>query len=197
MLAASKGGQSANLYDSRTLCLCLLSYAGFMRIDELLSIKIGDITFRSTHMEINICKRKNDQFREGHAVVIARSGKISCPVGIAERYISNLRDSAATDSPLIRRLHALKVGWKPHPYLGISYTTARSVMLEAIKPFVGDISCFGTHSFRAGAASEAANRSVNERCIARHGGWKSVASKDMYIKDSLANKLKVSQSIGI
>ena len=143
-----------------------------------------DITFTDTHMEINIHKRKNDQFREGNMVFIARSGQITCPVAVTERYIFHLGESYHSENLLIRRLRHTKNGLIPHKNLGISYTTAKDLMLAGISQFVGNISDFGTHSFRAGGATTAANSRVNERCLARHGGWKSTSSKDRYVVDS-------------
>ncbi|XP_070579968.1 integrase/recombinase xerD homolog [Ptychodera flava] len=194
---ASSIGQSNNLSDLRLLCMCLVSFAGFLRISELLNVKINDISFTDTHMEIKIHKRKNDQFREGHSVVIARSGKITCPVAATERYILYLGEPCYSENVLIRRLQHTKEGLIPHKHLGISYTTAKDLMLGGIKQFVGNISDFGTHSFRAGGATAAANSNVNERCLARHGGWKSTSSKDRYIVDSLSMKLDVARSLGV
>ncbi|XP_077866782.1 integrase/recombinase xerD homolog [Saccoglossus kowalevskii] len=187
----------SSLSDLRLLCLCLISYAGFMRIGELLSVKISDISFSDSHMEIKLHKRKNDKFREGSSIIIARSPKNTCPVRVTEMFISKLGVNVNSESFLIRRLVHTKQGLKPHNHLGISYSTARDLMMKGIKPLVNDISQFGTHSFRAGGATAAANSNVNERCIARHGGWKSTSSKDRYICDSLQSKLEVSKSLGV
>ncbi len=78
----------------------------------------------------------------------------------------------------------------------ISYSTARELIIAGLTPYVTDPSSLGTHSLRAGGASAAASSGiVNERCITRQGGWKSTSSKDMYIKDSLVNKLAVTRAM--
>ena len=59
----------------------------FFRIDELLSMKLGDITLFTDRMSLFVPKRKNDQIREGHTSVIARSGKLTCPVAVTERLV--------------------------------------------------------------------------------------------------------------
>ena len=79
----------------------------------------------------------------------------------------------------------------------ICYSTARSIVLEAIKPFVADISEFGTHSFRRGGASSAAASGVDERLLMGHGRWASSKSKDLYVVDPVATKMSVSSSLGI
>nr|XP_006819126.1 PREDICTED: uncharacterized protein LOC102809450 [Saccoglossus kowalevskii] len=54
----------SSLSDLRLLCLCLISYAGFMRVGELLSVKISDISFSDSHMEIKLHKRKTTNFEK-------------------------------------------------------------------------------------------------------------------------------------
>ena len=55
----------------------------------------------------------------------------------------------------------------------------------------------GLHSFRAGGATVAANADVSERCLKKHGRWKSDFSKDGYILDSTEKRLSVSQVLGL
>ena len=147
-------------------------------------------------MILFIPKRKNDQFRQGHSVYIARSSNISCPVGVCERYISMLDIKGKPSHPLFCGFRRSKrEGLKPTSK-AISYSTARELIISGLSPYVSDPSSLGTHSLRAGGASEAASSGVvNERCIVRQGGWKSTASKDMYIKDSLDNKLAVTRAM--
>lgn len=55
----------------------------------------------------------------------------------------------------------------------------------------------GTHSLRASGASDVVNApdgtSVSERCLKRHGKWKTDIAKDGYIQDSLDKRLSVSK----
>ena len=46
----------------------------------------------------------------------------------------------------------------------------------------------GLHSVRSGGASTTARSDVNERCIKRHGKWKSDVSKDGYIEDTFVRR---------
>ena len=41
----------------------------------------------------------------------------------------------------------------------------------------------------------AVNTGVDERCLKRHGRWKTDIAKDGYIKDSLDMKLSISKSL--
>ncbi|KAK3100380.1 hypothetical protein FSP39_019046 [Pinctada imbricata] len=58
---------------------------------------------------------------------------------------------------------------------------------------------FGLHSMRSGGATQAANASlsVGDRCLKRHGRWKTDSSKDRYIADSVEKRLEVSKRLGI
>ena len=101
----------------------LVGYAGLFRISELFSIKIKYITVVHDGMSIFVSKRKNDQFREGHASIIARSGRVSCPVSINERLLILLANLKESCSPVLRRIVRTKNGAYFHKSLGISYST--------------------------------------------------------------------------
>ena len=60
----------------------------------------------------------------------------------------------------------------------ISYVTLQGQLTKSLQSIVPDPSVFGTHSFRSGEASRAANSGVSDRVFQRHGRWKSVAGKD-------------------
>ena len=70
----------------------------------------------------------------------------------------------------------------------LSYTAARSNIVSLLKTVVGEHVNIGIHSLRAGGATVAANSNVDERCLKRHGRWKSDTAKDGYIVDSLGKR---------
>ena len=92
----------ASLAVIRFLFLLLVAYAGLFRISELLSVKIKDISISGDGMSIFVFQRKNDQFREGHTSIIARSSKVSCPVSITERLLALLASPKESCSPVMR-----------------------------------------------------------------------------------------------
>jgi integrase len=194
-LVADKGGNDASISDIRLLFICLVAFAGMLSSDEIISLKVRDVVFLHDHMAIRLPKRKNDQFRQGHTVYIARTGNPTCPVAMAERYIRMLGIVNSPSHPIVCGLrHSKCDGLKPTSR-AISYSTVRDLIKQGLSPYVSDPSVLGTHSLRAGGASEAASSNVNERCITRQGGWKSKSSKDLYIKDSIDNKLAVTRAM--
>ncbi|CAH3032982.1 unnamed protein product, partial [Pocillopora meandrina] len=135
----------ASLADIRFLFVFLVGYAGLFRISELLSVKIIDITIVHDGMSIFVSKRKNDQFREGHTSIIARSGKVSCPVSITERLLVLLASPKESCSPVLRRIVRTKNGAYFHKSLGISYSTIRDEFKKYVSPFVNDPSDYCLH----------------------------------------------------
>jgi len=113
-------------------------------------------------------KHKNDQYKDGHISVIARSWKPTCPVGVTERILSLLPDSSGSSYPIIRRIvNSRHSKERFHDSLGISYSKAYASFKSYISPFVSDASLYGTHSIRIGGANDPGFRSLlgffNER----------------------------------
>ena len=78
---------SASLLALRFLFILLIGYFGLFRINEILRIRPCDIQISDSHLSIFISSRKNDQHRDGHTSILARSGKITCPVSITEKIV--------------------------------------------------------------------------------------------------------------
>ncbi|XP_071123465.1 uncharacterized protein [Mytilus edulis] len=77
----------------------------------------------------------------------------------------------------------------------ISYTAAKENIVKRLKLVAPSLN-LGLHSLRSGGAT-AAKSNVNERCIKRHGRWKTDFSKDGYIEDTLEKRISVSQKLGL
>ena len=187
-----------NLKNQRTICACLIAYAGFLRSSELLNIRLSDIVIDSSHLSIFIESRKTDQYRDGAWVIIARTGTKLCPVVNLENYLCWANFVQDTDTFIFSRI-TFKQGVYDvrNTDKHISYTTLREIFIEAFKPHVKDIKAFGLHSLRSGGASSAANNGIKDRLFKRHGRWKSENAKDGYSKVSLRERLLVSQSLGL
>uniref|UniRef100_A0A1X7T2P2 Tyr recombinase domain-containing protein n=1 Tax=Amphimedon queenslandica TaxID=400682 RepID=A0A1X7T2P2_AMPQE len=79
---------------------------------------------------------------------------------------------------LFRAIVKTKEGEKLRTSGSISYTRVREILLEKLRSLGYEPSEFGTHSFRAGGATTAANQGVPDRLFKRHGRWKSETAKD-------------------
>lgn len=63
-------GKDENLYNLRTLCMCLLCFADFLRFSEIVNIPFSDISIRDDRVEINIFKSKTDVYKTSHRVIL-------------------------------------------------------------------------------------------------------------------------------
>ena len=97
-----------------TLTICHLGFTGFLRLNETASLKETDISLYEDHMELFFESSKTDQLQDGSCLVIARSGSITCPVGMLEHYLRLADIDLATlrDRLLFRALVKTKCGYK-------------------------------------------------------------------------------------
>jgi integrase len=197
-LCAKYPPSTTDLYHLRTLTLITIGFAGFFRFDELSHIKRSDIVLFDTHVSIFVEKSKTDKYRDGAWVVISRSGDITCPVSMLERYLMLCEFKEGSDQFIFRSITKLANGYKLRDKNApISYTRAREVFLEILKDAVPDASRYGLHSLRSGGATLVANKGIPDRLLKKHGRWVSDKAKDSYISETLADRLKVSQSLGL
>ena len=156
--------------------------------------------FHADHMEVFIDSRKNDQFRAGSVVLVARGTGPACPVNLTARLIA-AGDLVGKDVPLFRSFDARKkrivLGTKQLEYARLQYT-----LLPMLANLLGlsveeTTRMYGLHSARSGGASQAAALDVPDRVWKQHGGWRSEKAKDMYVKDTRENRLKVSRANGL
>ena len=103
-------GPGSNLIHHRTVVICLLGFSGFLRISELVEIRIKHLLFCQAHPEITIPKAKNDQVKEGHIVYINRTNSRYCPVGWLHQYLEKTELFLDGDNYVISRLANTKFG---------------------------------------------------------------------------------------
>ena len=111
--------------------------------------------------------------------------------------LQKLGDKADSRYPLVRRIQHTKAGKLFHPTLGVSSSRIRDVIKSKCGRFFDDPRQLGTHSLRSGGISDPGYQSLPGEMLQRHGGWKTVASKNKYIQPSNATLLKVSLSLTI
>lgn len=180
------------------LFILLVGYAGVFRISEVLSIRVRDVSIFDDFMNVYLVKRKNDQYKDGHVSVIARSRKLTCPVGITEKLLSLLPDSKDSSNPIVRRIvNSRHSKERFHDSLGVSYSTALASLKSYVSPFVSDAGLFGTHSIRIRGANDPGFRSIDSALQDRHVGWKNPKSKSRYIGAVLEELIGTTRSMGI
>ena len=191
-------GCSNNLLHLRVVAVALISYAGFLRYDEVSQIRRSDIQFESSYLKIFLPSSKTDQEADGETVYIAYTGRSTCPGKALKRYLSRAgiadEDQRLIFRPTVRTKngHRLKDVTKP-----IAYTTTRETVMASLQKIGLNRKLFGLHSFRRGGAMEAARRGVPDRLFKKHGRWKSENAKDGYVSEDTETRLTVSSNLGI
>lgn len=183
----------------RDLTMILLGYAGFLRFLELSELKCNDIEFKDDHIVLQIRKSKTDVYRAGREVLISKGSSSACPQSMLERYLRATEQDVKSDKFLFRSVNRSKGRAKLlAANKQMSYTRARECIVGKLKIVAPDLN-LGTHSLRASGATMAANSEeggdVNERCLLRHGRWKSSLSKDGYVNDSVEKRLRVTKKL--
>lgn len=188
----------SNGLELRNVCLYVLCFAGFLRFDDVSRVKRNEISFHSGYMSIKVEKSKNDQLRQGDEVLISEGEGATCPVKILKEYLNMFSIDPMSNEFIFRQLIKTKKSYKlACNNKPISYSTFRDHLRKSLRGLVSDPRVYGTHSFRSGGASAAANSGVPDRVFQRHGRWKSASAKDGYVKDSTDVKLSVSRSLGL
>ena len=86
-LLTKYGGKNSTIPDLRVLLTCLLGFAGFLLIDELLDVKLKHTKIQDSHLEMVTPRSKTDQHREGRVAYISRIKSDYCPVKYLEVHL--------------------------------------------------------------------------------------------------------------
>ena len=186
MLQFGRGNPS----ELQIACLISLGFGAFLRWDDLKDLKRYNLCITSDHMSITLTKRKNDQFREGSLILVARTGSRTCPVSMTERFL--LFGQHKETDYLLRKICHTKHGFSFRQQR-LSYSRATELVKNQLKAIELDPSQYGLHSLRSGGASSAAAAAIRDRLLMRHGGWRSQRAKNMYIKETKEVLLLVSR----
>lgn len=180
---------STNLLEVRDSCMILLSFSGFLRYEELSSLRCSDITFLDGYVKIFINKSKTDQYRQGNEILISRGVTSACPVKMLQRYISRGIIDIFSDHFLFKSVFKSKDGLKLiYKNKKLSYTRARECMLSKLKFIMGNVN-IGLHSLRSGGATAAANSNVNERKMGIRFVYRRLCKRQFKIRLSVSKNL--------
>lgn len=197
-LVSMYGKNTDNLKNIRIVCMCLLCYAGFLRFAELANLKRHHIMFYNNYVKLFLESSKTDVYREGRDVVISKTNTPTCPVNMLSRYLDLAKIQADSTDYVFRPLCFCKSTNTYKLRSGkLSYTTAREILLSALESLGLNKKYFGLHSLRSGGATAAASAQVQDRIFKKHGRWKTDKAKDGYVKENIAERLSVTQKIGL
>ena len=127
------------------LRLIVLGFFAFLRWDDLSQLRVSNIHLRSDHAAVFLEKRKNDQYREGSWVLVARS-RTFCPVSLIEKF---LRMGGHKADSLFRKVCHTKGGFFLRSQK-LSHTRALEEVRAMLKSIGLDPLKYGLHSMRSG-----------------------------------------------
>ncbi|XP_060572839.1 uncharacterized protein LOC132730808 [Ruditapes philippinarum] len=192
--------EKCSLADLRIVTLFVICFAGFLRISEGLYLKRCHIDFKDDHCSLYIENARTDLYREGNYVVLAKTGKFSCPVQLLHRYITEAGLMECYDQFIFRAVVLCK---KSNKYVlkrknaPLSYSRTRELFNQKLTSIGLESHQYGLHSLRSGGALICANSGTNDRLWKKHGRWRSETGKDGYVEDSLKQRLSVSLNLNI
>ena len=184
--------EQGNLAQIQLAALVSLGFFGFLRWDDLSSLTTDGMKFAESHMALFLEKRKNDQFREGSWVLIARSEVLPCPVAVVEKFLK--QGGHKQGSKVFQRILHTKNGFKIRDQ-PMTYSCANQLLKAEIKKEGLDVKLYSMHSLRSGRASAAAALGIPDRLFQRHGGWHSEKARNNYLEESLDSLLTVTKSM--
>lgn len=123
--------QSDNIYNQRSICACLIAYAGFLRSNELLNIRCSDVKFEESHMTTFIEGSKTDIYGDGQWVVIARTESEICPVENFEMFLKWCGFPSNCSDFIFRNMSKTKSGYNVrNGNKALTYTRMRELFIE-------------------------------------------------------------------
>jgi hypothetical protein len=154
----------------RNVAMLFIGFYGFLRVSELLALRVSDLGLHGEVLRLTIRRSKCDQTSRGRVVLIERSESRYCAVALLTRFVS-LVEPSERHLFCAHRLNA--------PVTCSSFT---KVVRDAAQAIGCDPRAFSPHSLRSGGATEAARRGWSREEIARHGRWASMQSVDRYVQ---------------
>ena len=151
--------------EQRMLWLSLtLSFYGFLRSSEYLSLIWSDIKRTDNHLVIELHQLKTDPFRRGQSIQIYPTNSSTCPVRAFTRFADNI------GTTLPHKLVFSAGSFSPLTRSRLTGTIRHLLMQAGMCP-----TNYASHSFRIGAATTAAAAGLPSWLIKTLGRWSSDA----------------------
>ena len=124
--------KSCSLSDLHLVTACLLSFAGFLRFDEMINLRPCDFQFSQEMLKIRIVRSKTDQLQQGNEVLVAKTNSSTCPEAMLERYMRCTGMSPDDQRPLFRPIQCTKKGESLRDTGRISYSCLQDLFRKKL-----------------------------------------------------------------
>ncbi len=175
MLAVLDQQKSHPTKAARDRALLLVGFAGAFRRAELVALRVEDVAFHETHVEVLLRFSKTDQFGKGRSVFLPQASGERCPIKSLKAWLA---------------VAGIETGWlfrsvTKGGVVSDDPLTAQSVALivkRAAKAMGREPEEFSGHSLRAGYVTTAAMASLPTWLIREQTGHRSDAVLARYIR---------------
>ena len=173
-----------NLTDLRNCLLVSFAYNLLLRHDEFSHINLSHISESESGFKILIPKSKTDKFRNGKHVFLSKCPDRHSPSNLLVCYLERIGLRIGMNHFLFCPLKRNGISWKPINQM-LAYTSFRDIVKSSVERIGLDSKKYGTHSLRAGGASDLAPH-VSEHELLVSGRWADPRSIRSYVelKDS-------------
>jgi len=101
---------SPSLANLRITTISLLVFSRFLRFNEVVHIRACNAEITQERARLFLPHSKNDQFRQGSQVLVARTSTATCPVAILQRYLTTAGIQLGSAAFLFRGIVKTKNG---------------------------------------------------------------------------------------
>jgi len=173
-----------SMIGTRDKAILLLGWCSALRRSELVALNIGDLDFQDKGLLVTIKRSKTDPEGRGSTVAIPYAEGILCAVKATAAWIGRLdRNEKSPEKPLFRSIGSGgQKFWYRKPHRDRLSARMVSITVQKYAQLAGlPASRYSAHSLRRGLATEAGQRQIPERIIARHTRHSSMAVLREYI----------------
>ena len=173
-----------NLLDLRNCLVVSFAYNLLLRHDEFSHISLAHISESESGFKILIPKSKTDKYRNGKHVFLSKSNDRLSPSNMLICYLQKLGLDLGMNHFLFCPLKKKGSSWMAVNQK-LAYTSFRDIVKSSVERIGLDPKLFGTHSLRAGGATDLAPH-VSQHELLVSGRWADARSIRSYVelKDS-------------
>ena len=144
-----------NLLDLRNCLVVSFAYNLLLRHDEFSHISLAHISESESGFKILIPKSKTDKFRNGKHVFLSKCADRLSPSNMLICYLEKLNLNLGMNHFLFCPLKKKGSSWTAVNQM-LAYTSFRDIVKSSVTKIGLDPKLFGTHSLRAGGATDLA-----------------------------------------
>ena len=192
--------ENIDLDGVRAALFAVLAFCLEARYDDLCDLRLSSFFDYGDYFVVYIEHRKTDQYREGQFVPVYDNGDPRGACAFLRAVLPVLGLGSLKDNlTVFRRIGHGKICGVYMRDQSLSYSRVRELVRELLEAIGLNPNAHGLHSFRAGAATHAANQpGISVEQWGKHGGWVNGSSAQTgYVLDSAQNALIVPNALAL